>query len=52
MLKIPFLVLKPAMNAVGFSEGKPFSKGATCYSFLSRSMGWGEKSSISDPFAM
>lgn len=38
MLQIPFLVLKPAMSAVGFSEGKPLSKGATCYSFVSRSM--------------
>jgi len=39
MLQIPFLVLKPAVNAVGLSEGKPFTKGATHYSFLSRSMG-------------
>lgn len=41
MLKIPFLVLKPAMNVAGFSEGKPVSKGAALYSFLSRSIEWG-----------
>lgn len=43
MLQIPFLVLKPAINAVGFSKEEPFSKGAMPYSFLPRSTGGGRK---------